>query len=52
MRINIEGYLYITHGNQITNNINAQKSSLVYDEFKFLYFYLIIQVKLKKNTNF
>ena len=46
MRINIEGYLYITHSNQITNNINAQKSSLVYDKLNFYIFYIIIQVKL------
>ena len=44
MRINIEGYLYINHKAQITNNINAQNSSLVYDEFTFLYF-------LYNNTN-
>ena len=40
----IEGYLYIKHKNQITQNINDQKSSLVYDEFTFLYF-------LYNNTN-
>ena len=44
MRINIDGYLYIKHKGQITNNMNAQKSSLVYDEFTFLYF-------LYNNTN-
>jgi len=44
MRINIDGYLYIKHKNQITNKINEQKSSLVYDEFTFLYF-------LYNNTN-
>ena len=44
MRINIDGYLYVKHKGQITNNINAQKSSLVYDEFTFLYF-------LYNNTN-
>ena len=44
MRINIDGYLYIKHKDQITNNMNAQKSSLVYDEFTFLYF-------LYNNTN-
>ena len=38
MRINIDGYLYIKHQNQITYNINSQKSSLVNDEFTFLYF--------------
>ena len=44
MRINIDGYLHIKHKAQITNNINDQKSSLVYDEFTFLYF-------LYNNTN-
>ena len=44
MRINIDGYLYIKHKAQATNNINAQKSSLVYDEFTLLYF-------LYNNTN-
>ena len=38
MRINIDGYLYIKHENQITYNINSQRSSLVNDEFTFLYF--------------
>jgi len=38
MRINIDGYLYIKHQNQITYNINSQRSSLVNDEFTFLYF--------------
>jgi glycosyltransferase involved in cell wall biosynthesis len=44
MRIKIDGYLYIKHKAQTTNNINSQKSSLVYDEFTFLYF-------LYNNTN-
>lgn len=41
MRTNIDGYLYINHYNQITKNINNQKSSLVYDEFTFLNFLYI-----------
>ena len=41
MRINIDGYLYIKLEGHITNNINAQKSSLIYDEFTFLYFLYI-----------
>ena len=44
MRINIDGYLHINHYNQISKNLNEQKSSLVYDEFTFLYF-------LYNNTN-
>ena len=44
MRINIDGYLHINHFNQISKNLNEQKSSLVYDEFTFLYF-------LYNNTN-
>ena len=38
MKINFDGHLKMKHKAQITNNINAQKSSLVYDEFTFLYF--------------
>ena len=44
MRINIYGYLHIKHKAQASNNISSQKSSLVYDEFTFLYF-------LYNNTN-
>ena len=38
MKINFDGHLKMKNKGQITNNINAQKSSLVYDEFTFLYF--------------
>lgn len=44
MRTNIDGYIKIIHYNQISRNLNEQKSSLVYDEFTFLYF-------LYNNTN-
>lgn len=44
MRINIDGYLKIIHKSQASKIINPQKSSLVYDEFTFLFF-------LHNNTN-
>ena len=44
MRTNIDRYLYINHYNQISKNLNEQKSSLLYNEFTFLNF-------LYNNTN-
>ena len=38
MRINVDGYLKILHNAQASKFINPQKSSLVYDEFTFLFF--------------
>lgn len=51
MRINIDGYLYIKHSNQITKNINKQKSSLVYDEFTFLNFLYINTNETEEEKN-
>lgn len=51
MRTNIDGYLYINHNNQITKNINQQKSSLVYDEFTFLDFLYINTNETEEEKN-
>ncbi len=51
MRTNIDGYLYINHYNQITKNINEQKSSLVYDEFTFLNFLYINTNETEEEKN-
>jgi hypothetical protein len=51
MRTNIDGYLYINHYNQITKNINEQKSSLVYDEFTFLDFLYINTNETEEEKN-
>lgn len=51
MRTNIDGYLYINHCDQITKNINEQKSSLVFDEFTFLNFLYINTNETEEEKN-